>query len=82
MGPALRWSDWSTGARRPSHEEAGNNKHFIEVWLRNSIQVDRMREQEMVAGAWMRMEMVKCVQGLVGGDRDPGVRTPINVSGN
>ena len=41
-----------------------------------------MREQEMVAGAWMRMEMVKCVQGLVGGDRDPGVRTPINVSGN
>ena len=29
MGPALRWSDWSTGARRPSHEEAGNNKHFV-----------------------------------------------------
>ena len=49
MGPALRWSDWSTGAKRTSNEEAGNNKHFIELWLRNSIQVDRMREQEMVA---------------------------------
>ena len=30
VGPVLRWSDWSTGARRPSHDEAGNNKHFIE----------------------------------------------------
>jgi hypothetical protein len=30
------------------------------VWLRNSIQVDRMREQEMVAKDWMRMDMMKC----------------------
>ena len=59
MGPALRWSDGSTGARRPSHDEAGNNKHFIEVWLRNSIQVDRMREQEMLARDWIRMDMMK-----------------------
>ena len=33
-------------------EEAGNNKHFIDVWLRNSILVERMRGQEMVAEAW------------------------------
>ena len=60
MGPALRWSDWSTGAKRTSNEEAGNNKHFIEVWLRNSIQVDRMREQEMVPSDWESMDKMKC----------------------
>ena len=32
-----------------TQEEGGNFKHFIDVWLRNSILVDRMRGQEMVA---------------------------------
>ena len=33
-----------------TQEEAGNNKHFIDVKVRNCILVERMREQEMVAG--------------------------------
>ena len=72
------------GVQGPGHQHTGGGWELqaLHVWRRNSILVGRMREQEMVAGAWMRMEMVKCVQGLVGGDRDPGVRTPINVSGN
>ena len=51
-GSALRWSLWSTGARTPSHRRRlgfGNNRHFKDVWLMNSILVDRIREQEMVA---------------------------------
>ena len=46
---------WSTGARTPSHRrrlEFGNNRHFINVWLRNSILVDRIRKQEMVKEIW------------------------------
>ena len=35
-----------------TQEEAGNFKH-IHLWLRNSILVDRMRGQEMVAEAWI-----------------------------
>jgi hypothetical protein len=38
--------------------EAGNFKH-IHLWLRNSILLDRMRDQEMVARAWMRMDMAE-----------------------
>ena len=30
--------------------------------------MDRMRKQEMVTGAWMRMDMVKCVQEVKCGD--------------
>ena len=41
-----------------TQEEAGNFKH-IHLWLRNSILVDRMRDQEMVARAWMRMDMAE-----------------------
>ena len=35
-----------------TQKEAGNKKHFIEIWLRKSFQVNRMREeeQEMVMG--------------------------------
>ena len=40
--------------------EAGNFKH-IHLWLRNSILVGRMRDQEMVARAWMRMDMAERV---------------------
>ena len=42
-----------------TQEEAGNNKHFIYVWVRNRSLVDRVREQEMVAGDWMRMDKWK-----------------------
>ena len=49
-------------------EEAMNNKHFIAMWVRISILVDRMREQQMVAGDSMRMDMVKCVQEVMGGE--------------
>ena len=51
-----------------TQEEAGNNKHFIYVWVRNRSLVDRVREQEMVAGDWMRMDKVKCVQEVEGGE--------------
>ena len=47
---------------------AGNNKPFIDVWVGNSILVGRMREQEMVAGDWLRMEMFECVQEVDGGE--------------
>ena len=48
---------------------AGNNKPFIDVWVGNSILVGRMREQEMAAGDWLRMEVVvKCVQEVDGGE--------------
>ena len=39
-------------------KEARNNKHFIAMWVRISILVDRMREQQMVAGDSMRMDQV------------------------
>ena len=51
-----------------TQEEAGNNKHFIDVWVRNCILVERMREQEMVAGDWMRIDKVRCVQEVEGGE--------------
>ena len=47
---------------------AGNNKPFIDVWVGNSILVGRMREQEMVAGDWLRMDMVRCVLEVDGGE--------------
>ena len=49
-----------------TQEEAGNNKHFIDVWVRNSSLVDRMREQEMVARDCMRMDKVKSIQEVEG----------------
>ena len=45
-----------------TQEEAGNNKHFIYVWVRNRSLVDRVREQEMVAGDWMKMDMDEHVE--------------------
>ena len=58
-----------SGQDTNTQEEAGNNKHFfIDVWVRNSILVDRMREQSMVAGDWMRMDKVKCFQEGEGGE--------------
>ena len=46
----------------------GNSKPFIDVWVGNSILVGRMREQEMVAGDWLRMDMVRCVLEVDGGE--------------
>ena len=41
------------GSRTPSHRRKrlgfGNNRHFKDDWLMNTIMVDRIREQEMVA---------------------------------
>ena len=44
-----------------TQEEAGNNKHFIDVWVENEVMVDRLRELHLVAGDWIKMEKVKCV---------------------
>jgi hypothetical protein len=65
--PDLRWSLWSTGARTPSHRRRLGTKR-TNIWLRNSILVYRIREQEMVARDSMRMYKVKCVQEFDGGD--------------
>ena len=48
------------GSDTITQEKGWNNKHFIDVWLRNRILVDRMREQEMVAEDWMRVDKLKC----------------------
>ena len=45
-----------------------NNKPFIDMWVENSILVGRMREQEMVAGDWLRMDVFECVQEVDGGE--------------
>ena len=49
-------------------EKGWNNKHFMDFWLRNSILEDRMRDQEMVAWDWMRMDKVKCALEVKIGD--------------
>ena len=36
-------------------------------WVKNIILVDRMREQQMVDGDWMRINKVTCVQDVEGG---------------
>ena len=50
-----------------TQEEAGNNKHFIDVWVENSSLVENIRQLDMVAGEWVRMEKVKCVKEGAGG---------------
>ena len=60
--------DYMVGQFPNRQEEAGNSKHFIAIWVRISILVDRMREQQMVAGDSMRMDKVKCVQEVMGGE--------------
>ncbi len=67
MGPAAG----PGGIQRTGHQHTGGAGHinnFLAVWVRNIILVDRMREQEMVAGDWMRMDKVKCVQEVMGGE--------------
>ena len=56
-----------------TQEEAGNNKHFIDLWVENKTMVDRMMEMLLVAGDWIRMENVKCVKEGEGGEEFPDV---------
>jgi len=51
-----------------TQEEAGNNKHFIDVWVRSLFLVDSIRRQSITAKDWVRMHRVKCIKEEAGQD--------------
>ena len=59
MGPAAGQPEGVQGAGHQHSRGAGHINNFLAVWVRNIILVDRMREHEMVAGDWMRMDKWK-----------------------
>ena len=50
-----------------SLQEENQQYHFIDVWVENSSLVENIRQLDMVAGEWVRMEKVKCVKEGAGG---------------
>ena len=56
MGRWRKWNDHLLGSLDEYRGSggAGHINNFLTVWVRNIILVDRMGEQEMVTGDWMR----------------------------